>query len=278
MTLRNDARGAVMVETLLAFMPLFMLFLGVVQYVLLALAQLVVQHAAVAGVRSASVVLDDDPARYDGAERLTIHASAASDASSAGDLLAIGEAWLGVVPPLPERPELPRLAGGMRGYGPRIAPIRNAVYAKLAAIVPARALAALAGAPGTSVLDALGRSPVVRLAQAPLYLPVTTAITFPSAPGSEALLDERVEKAGPVTVRVTHLVTCTIPLVAAIMCRSVESLDTEEGGSELDRAPGAALQPLLERAGVRGVVMRAEASMPLQHASYAYASQREAKR
>jgi len=67
-------------------------------------------------------------------------------------------------------------------------------------------------------------------------------------------------------------------LVAAIMCRSVESLDTEEGGSELDRAPGAALQPLLERAGVRGVVMRAEASMPLQHASYPYASQREAKR
>lgn len=229
MTLRRDASGAVMVETLLAFLPLLMLFLGIVQQVLLAAAQLVVHHAAFVGARSASVVLDDDPARYNGAKRLDIQDEA------------------------------------------RVAPIRDAVHARLAAIVPPRALAALAGAPGSSVLDALGRAPAERLAQAPLYLPAVTAITFPRAPGSEALFEERVEPVDTITVRVTHLATCTIPLVAKIMCSALE--DTEVG--ELERAPAASMLSALARSGIRGVVLQAEANMPLQDAPYRYASQPE---
>lgn len=60
----RDQRGAVYVEFLLAFVPLFTLFLGVTQISLIFGAQLVVEHAATRAARSAAVVLDDDPRYY----------------------------------------------------------------------------------------------------------------------------------------------------------------------------------------------------------------------
>lgn len=278
-------RGMVMIETLLAFMPLFMLFLGIVQYALLAAAQLVVKHAAVAGARAASVVLPDDPARYEGAELLELKGRMDSGAG-AGDLGALAVFALDEVPALPtDSPS--RLHGlDVRAAGPRMAPIRNAVYGKLAAIVPARALAALGASPGTSVLDALGRTPALRLIQAPFYLPITTAITFPRAPGARELYEERVAPSARVTVRVTHLVTCTVPLVSLFMCETLTGRSArapisgraaqviDEVIDELGHAPAAELQPLL--AGVRAAVLQAEATMPLQLAPYRYPSAREA--
>jgi hypothetical protein len=62
--LTSDARGVVLVEFLIALLPVLLLFLSVLQLAVLGAAKLVVQHAAVAGARSACVVLDDDPARY----------------------------------------------------------------------------------------------------------------------------------------------------------------------------------------------------------------------
>lgn len=270
MTLGRDPRGTVMVETLLAFMPLFTLFLGIVQYTLLAGAQLVVQHAAVAGVRAASVVLDDDPAHYGGAERLSI-AGDESDAAL-GNLAALASALV------PGAPTVPRVAAsvttGGRSYGPRMGPVRNAVYAKLAAIVPARAVGTLMGVPGVSVLDGLGTDPVLRLAQAPLYLPATTAITFPISPRVHDLFEERVDPAGLLTVRVTHVVTCTVPLVADIMCTPLgallESESQELRADELRRAPGATVQAVPAFRSVRVKLLQAEASMPLQRAPYQY--------
>ena len=65
----RDARGAVMIEFVIAFMPVLLMFLSGVQLALLGADALVVRHAAIAGARSAAVVLDDDPARYGGAAR-----------------------------------------------------------------------------------------------------------------------------------------------------------------------------------------------------------------
>jgi Flp pilus assembly protein TadG len=70
--LRQDQRGVVYVEFLLAFMPLFIFFLGMIQLALVYSAKLVVDHAAYRAVRSAIVVLDDDPAYYNGEPRLTL--------------------------------------------------------------------------------------------------------------------------------------------------------------------------------------------------------------
>jgi hypothetical protein len=263
------ARGTVMVETVIAFVPLFTLFLGIVQYTFLAAAQLVVRHAAVAGVRSASVVLDDDPARYGGAHELSIAEGEARDATH--DLAAVARIALTAVPDAPE------LAGSVATdaaqYGARMGPIRNAVYAKLAAIVPARAFASLAGDHGVSVLDGIGVAPALRLIQAARYLPVATAITFPRDPGDAELFDDKVEPTGLLTVRVTHAATCTVPLVSAIMCRTLESLVSSEQAGELQHAPAAAHQHNESFARVRAIVLQGEASMPLQRAPYQYASQ-----
>jgi hypothetical protein len=256
-------RGTVMVETLIAFIPLFMLFLGIVQYALLSAAQLVVRHAAVAGVRSASVVLDDDPAYYDGAARLSIVGGRAGGASVLAGLALF---MLSEVPGAPDVPDgLAEIIG--RTTAPRMKPIRTAVYAKLAAIVPAQALASFGESPGVSVLDTLGTAPALRLVQAPLYLPVTTAITFPRSPGAAELFEGIVEPEGALTLRVTHLTTCTVPLVSAIMCQRFIANPHDE----LRLAPAAPFQEWLAKRGVRVKRLQAEATMPLQRARYTYA-------
>jgi hypothetical protein len=63
-TLRRDARGAVYVEFLIVFLPLYVLFMSLVQLGFVQVANLVTKHAAIMAVRSAIVVLPDNPAYY----------------------------------------------------------------------------------------------------------------------------------------------------------------------------------------------------------------------
>lgn len=60
--------GAVYIEFLVAFFPLFVFFLGLVQLADLHQANIIVHHAAMMAVRSAIVILPDDPQFYDGVE------------------------------------------------------------------------------------------------------------------------------------------------------------------------------------------------------------------
>lgn len=66
--LNKDTRGAVYVEFLIAFMPIFTMFLGLIQLADLHQANIIVNHSAMMAVRSAVVILHDDPAYYDNAE------------------------------------------------------------------------------------------------------------------------------------------------------------------------------------------------------------------
>ncbi len=63
-TLARDARGAVMVEYLIAFLPVMMLFASSWQLADLYASQLIVSRAASAAGRAATVVLPDDPYYY----------------------------------------------------------------------------------------------------------------------------------------------------------------------------------------------------------------------
>jgi hypothetical protein len=65
----DDARGAVFVEFLIAFMPVYVFFLCLIQLSLLFSVKLVTEHAAVNAARAAAVVIGDEPRRY-GGERL----------------------------------------------------------------------------------------------------------------------------------------------------------------------------------------------------------------
>ena len=62
--LREDTRGAVYVEFLIAFMPVFVFFLCLLQLALLFTTQVFVEHAATTGSRAAAVVFADDPKPY----------------------------------------------------------------------------------------------------------------------------------------------------------------------------------------------------------------------
>jgi Flp pilus assembly protein TadG len=58
-------RGAIYVEFLIAFLPLFVFFMCLLQMAGLHLGKLATLHAAETAARAAIVVLPDDPAQYD---------------------------------------------------------------------------------------------------------------------------------------------------------------------------------------------------------------------
>jgi hypothetical protein len=62
----RDCLGAVYVEFLIAFLPLFFFFSALVQLGMLQIADLVTKHAAVMAARAAVVVLPDNPDSYGG--------------------------------------------------------------------------------------------------------------------------------------------------------------------------------------------------------------------
>jgi hypothetical protein len=266
----GDARGVVFVEFIIAFVPVFVLFLGIVQLALLSAAQLVVQHAAIAGARAASVVLDDDPRYYDGTARGDVSGTGASAEDSFEHGLAhiLGEGA--------------PASGSISLGGPRMAAIRRAVHVPLAAITPEPALLPYLIVPAArrSLMRVLGTSPASRLFFGlNFYLPLTTAVTFPKAPGSAELLGARITPNRSVTVRVTHLVPCAVPVVSVLMCGALDSASS--GGdtrararAEINLAPGASMLSMFRF--TRVALMQAEASMPSQRAGYAYASEQTA--
>ncbi|MGD8858902.1 MAG: TadE/TadG family type IV pilus assembly protein [Myxococcales bacterium] len=274
-SLARETRGAVMVETLIAFVPLFILFLGILQLALLAAARLVVSHAAAAGARAAVVVLDDDPRHYDGAAVRDISDNHGDDDAGRHEHASLER--LGV-----EQDAPPPSLGG-----PRVADIRRAVHARLAAIAPPPDIVA-AGLTPTTAARALGPAPLGRLAFGlGVYLPLATAVTFPDAPGSGTLQRERVE-GELITVRVTYAMPCVVPLVSRLICSPYRFTGRGAGGAlarwlagdgggdltpaerELRLAPAAQQQDLLTLSRVPVRLLRAEATLPAQPAPAYY--------
>lgn len=62
--LARAKKGAVYVEFLIAFLPVFFFFLSLVQLIFLQTASLITHHAAAKAARAAAVVLPDDPKYY----------------------------------------------------------------------------------------------------------------------------------------------------------------------------------------------------------------------
>ncbi len=292
--LAADAGGAAYVEFLIAFLPLFTLFLGMVQWALMGAADLVVQHAASRAVRSAVVVLDDDPERYDGAARLRIDMDGSSDVQS--PLTRV----LGVACPDPTA-----AFGGSRG-GPRIAAIRQAAGFPLIAIAPSSAQLRDADSVRTAIDDPACRA----TAGSTAYNAAALAVTFPSAPGSSSLRTT-FARDDQVTARVTYAFHCGVPLINRLMCETYPTLRhgavgaliedvvrdvlsgrlSREAGQrrierlrlsrdrherdgpaaeELDSAANAEMLYLTSLSGSRYKLLQSEATMPMQGSRYEY--------
>lgn len=277
----RDDRGVAQVEFLIAFISIFVLFLGFIQLALLAVGSLVVQHAAVRAARTAAVVLDDDPVHYGNAERRNLLADGTADLAWEQRLAE----QVGNTDDAAQPDPMPRHLG----YGGvRMAAIGRAAFAVLAAIAPApgRVFEWL-GQEHASVAGALGTGFAGRaLHGLTFHAPLTTAVTFPIAPGSTELRMGTLSPDAPVTVRVTHLFDCAVPISAALLCNTLawnpdrgrlewldQAAEDRAAFDELRSAPGARDHSLLALARARFTILRAEATFPAQSAPYLYASQ-----
>jgi hypothetical protein len=201
------------------------------------MGQLVVAHSATRAVRSAVVILDDDPEYYDGAAR--------------GDLLGGN----------PESEyKLLKFAGelnneyaklvdaGERKGGARLEAIRGVAHFPLSILAPS--LEVMAGAKGLN--SVVGGSPLGRFTiSAAAYNQVAASVTLHAE--SEGPAVDAVAPHTPVTVKVAYMMRCSVPLVNRIMCSS---------GSELLRAslglpaPERATQIVAGLEGVQSPLLR----------------------
>ena len=211
----TETQGAVYVEFLLSFIPLFTFFLGMIQVAMLYSAQLVVQQAAITATRAAAVVLDDNPERYDDQTRLSVEDRGGSGGEESGlPSLFPGGGGGGSMPSL-----------GSDTAGRRYSSIRYAAMIPLITITPAPG--AVFG--GERLSTAIGSDPEARAVMALVYTRAMTSITFPSEPHGDSLRtswnspDEN-GQAGSVTARVTYVYMCPVPIANRLLCEDGVSL------------------------------------------------------
>jgi hypothetical protein len=215
-----DERGAVYVEFLLAFFPLFLLFLALCQLALIAAAEAVVRHSAYLAVRSAIVVLEDEPNRHDGVERgilstLRVRRRQGADAVLAkltrGDRAAVD--WRSYAEKIDDAFE-PQA-------GPRMDPIKTAAYLPLLLLAPA---ARLGPTVPDTLANALGSPNEAQLAFALVYTKAAALVTLHDSEDQPELAVEPIGAKSSVTARISYPFHCTVPLVRVLMCHSFESL------------------------------------------------------
>jgi hypothetical protein len=252
---------------LLAFLPLFFIFLALCQVALLVAGRLVVSHAAFAGARSAIVVLDDDPALYDGAPRGVL-----SDGKGA----ASQSVWGAIARPLAsEGAKAPQ-------HGVRMLAIRSTAMRPLLAIAPSAD--AFFGGRDASIGKSLRRDKPALNAFGYAYTEAAAVVTVHDSHASSALASEPIFNNAPVTVRVTYLQLCAIPLVRSLICSSLATLlETPNPGAQSGGKARSTWGQRFELAGMPGwlasaagagsrfMVFEAEATLPNQGARYEYA-------
>ncbi len=279
----GSQRGAVYVEFLIVFLPIFLFFLILMQLALLYVGKLGIRHAAGRAARSAVVILDDDPARYEGQARRDLQFSNTCGKNAPKSVFT----------------NLSQAVGGGSSLsipgkescdgGPRVAAVRS---------VAAAAMAPYAPAAHKLFNISLGDSQLAGAAGKLMYAAAATAVTFPTAPGATQLATQLGEN-DPVYVRVTHLQICPIPIASLFLCDGFlslkSSLDLEAGNRDVLNGHGSAWRRLRDQkpalaelvahspyadylwllagAGMRFRVFQQEAMLPMQGANYPYQSE-----
>lgn len=256
----DDERGAVYVEFLIAFFPLFLLFLALCQLALVAAAEVVVRHAAYAAVRSAIVVLEDPPEYFD---------NAAPGDLSGGRAYPVKD-WDKVVAKLGIRKtsvttyqaQVAQIAGQfMPQHGARMVPIRTAAYLPLIALAPNEDQSR----PGNdSVASSLASTSDSQISFALEFTKAATTVSIHDSADSDELALEPIGAKSSVTVRVAYAFHCTVPVVRGLMCSSIGRLPLT--GVERQLAISQ-LQPLIGPS-AKFKLLSASATLPNQGADY----------
>lgn len=281
--LRSDTRGVVYVEFLFAFFPLFSFFLAICQLSLTASAELIVQHAASQAARSAIVVLEEAPEQYDGAPRGDLlHGAPAPEGSPEALLSALGFDSVGI--------QAPSAASGLGQNGARMQPIRLAAYMALLTLAPD---AHVAKTPeDASVGRSLSATTSSKLRFALSFTRGAAVVTAHASPSQErpAYLPFALDEV--VTIRVSYLYHCGVPLVSRWLCTPYEQLMRKEGEGGLFDAFDSLIGEVSMRdrlllaedphtlgalvaPGARFKVISAQATLPIQGARYTSRTQVE---
>jgi hypothetical protein len=275
----RDSRGIVYVEFVFAFMPLLVMFLSICQLAFLTMGRLVVQHAALCGARSAIVVLEDDPKDYADAPRGNLKEGEPRDVNLDGVLASLGL----------DDVRLPTLFGNKTDdrsqdqRGARMAPIRAAATMPLLLLAPNESAVLIGG--NDSVAGSLPGDFISRLPFSLEYTSMAAAVTVHTATNTEELASVKIPRNAPITVRVTYLMPCGIPVARGLMCQTLASLlkssSTDSSsvfhalGSEesllarrLRHAQGVEALKHLVSPAARFVVLTAQTTLPNQGAGY----------
>jgi hypothetical protein len=210
--------------------------------------------------RAGVVVLEEDPTHFDDAKRGHLSAGIPSpDESIEALLAALGQNDATETPESPSGPQ----------HGARMTPIRTAAYAPLLALSPHDR----AWLEGGSVRDGISSGFVESLKFALRYTRAASAITIHDAPGSERLAMEPVLPHQNITVRVTYLFQCSIPLVRSILCKPLSHWVPASGASDdsthiLAQSELPAELSLIAPESARFVSLVSEVTLPLQGAGY----------
>jgi hypothetical protein len=281
----SDERGAVYVEFLIAFFPLFLMFLAICQLSLLGAADVVVRHAAYSGVRSAIVVLDDQMDHFDQAPRGDL---SAGDPSRIRDIDSVAsKLGIQIKHPASAVKSTPNASSGSFVFGEalmsqtasmiastvadptssqrgaRMVPIRTAAQLPLIPLAPNESLRQNAS---ETVAKALASTNEGQLVYALEYVKAATVVTVHGAPNTDALIDTPVARDASVTVKVRFLFQCNVPMVRNLMCRSLAQITSTTIG-HFFKSKG--IEPLVN-VDARFKVLSAEATLPNQGASYAF--------
>lgn len=200
---------------LAAFVPIFIFFLCILQFGLVAAAKLVVRHSAIVGARSAIVVLEDDPKFYGNAPRGALTGGQTQEDQGVRDF--VSQISGGSV----------RTGGGNftsadRAAGARLQVIRDAAYFPLAALAPSPSWL-LKGEAG-SVEAALSSSALARFSTGLfVYNRALAIVTLRAAPGSSKVVTNTIAPGSastpqPVSLHVTYFYYCAIPLARLLVC------------------------------------------------------------
>lgn len=257
----RDERGVVYVEFLLSFFPLFLLFLALCQLALVGAAEAIVRHSAYAAARSAIVILEDAPEKFDKAERGSLSQGRPSTVKTLDDVVS----KLGIervsVASTGSNGAVASIDHLVSQRGARMVPIRAAAYLPLLSIAPNEGIVR---EQTDSVGGALVASSNHQLGFAVQYTKAATVVTLHDAEDTQALAMDPVGSKSPVTARVTYLFHCTIPVVRAIMCQSPVSIATRG----LLPAAVAFKTKGIVRPDARFKLLTATATLPNQGAGY----------
>jgi hypothetical protein len=225
-----------MMEFLIALFPVMVAFLGMAQFSFAAVAKLLVRHSAVLGARAAVVVLEesvdvpgapDDIYGGEPAGELQNGEGEGEDPAESNEQ-GLRNAGQGVNNQGPLQEQINGLMEIVDRSATRIAQIRTAAYFPLLAISPdavSDGLGFLVGGDAfsseqQSLRDAIGNTGISRIVGAFLYNLGAVAVTFPTSPGSEDTREEPYAHGDEVTVRVTYLMRCNVPLASLLLCDS----------------------------------------------------------